>query len=133
MGAAMGENPEIVEEVTGWAKDVATLPVYSKMTPNITDPTVPAEAAVRGGADVVLLDNMTPAVLRSLCPELRALAAELGRAAPELEASGGITEATLADFAASGVDRISMGALTHSAPALDLSLDLAPLRRGEGG
>lgn len=57
MGAAMGMNPEIVEEVTGWAKDVAKVPVWSKMTPNITDPAVPSEAAVRGGADGISAIN----------------------------------------------------------------------------
>jgi dihydroorotate dehydrogenase subfamily 1 len=57
MGAAMGQNPEIVEEVTRWVKDVATLPVWAKMTPNITDITVPARAAVRGGADGISAIN----------------------------------------------------------------------------
>jgi dihydroorotate dehydrogenase subfamily 1 len=51
MGAAMGQNPEIVEEVTGWVKEVAKVPVWAKMTPNITDPAIPSQAAVRGGAD----------------------------------------------------------------------------------
>ncbi len=51
MGAAMGQDPEIVEEVTGWAKGVAKVPVWAKLTPNITDPAIPAQAAVRGGAD----------------------------------------------------------------------------------
>ncbi|MAB81021.1 MAG: NAD-dependent dihydropyrimidine dehydrogenase subunit PreA [Planctomycetes bacterium] len=51
MGAAMGQDPEIVEEVTSWAKEASSIPVYAKMTPNITDPTVPARAAVDGGAD----------------------------------------------------------------------------------
>ena len=51
MGAAMGQNPEIVEEVVGWVKAVSKVPVWAKMTPNITDITVPAQAAVRGGAD----------------------------------------------------------------------------------
>jgi nicotinate-nucleotide pyrophosphorylase (carboxylating) len=82
-----------------------------------------ALAAVRGGADVVLLDNMTPARMSALAPELRALA---GGRRVELEASGGITLDNLAEVAACGVDRISIGALTHSAPALDLSLSLEP-------
>ena len=82
-----------------------------------------AMAGVRGGANVVLLDNMTPAVMGAMVPKLRALAQELGQSV-ELEASGGITHKTLPDVARSGVDRISMGALTHSAPALDLSLNL---------
>ena len=42
MGMAMGENPEIVEEVTGWVSPVTKLPLWAKMTPNITDITVPA-------------------------------------------------------------------------------------------
>lgn len=85
-----------------------------------------ALAAVSGDADVVLLDNFTPAGLGALCPKLRAAARE--RARPlELEASGGITLANVPEFARSGVDRISVGALTHSAPALDLALRLEPL------
>ncbi len=82
-----------------------------------------AAAAVRGGADNVLLDNMTPDEMASIAPALRRLAEERGRPV-ELEASGGITPETLRAVAQSGVDRISMGALTHSAPALDLSLEL---------
>lgn len=50
MGAAMGQDPKIVEEVTGWAVQASKVPVYAKMTPNITDPRVPAQAAVRAGA-----------------------------------------------------------------------------------
>ncbi len=83
-----------------------------------------ALAGVDGGADVVLLDNMTPAEMARLAPILHARAASRGRPL-ELEASGGIDERTVADVARSGVDRISVGALTHSAPALDLSLDLS--------
>lgn len=91
-----------------------------------------AEAAVRGGADVVLLDNMSAGVMAGLCPRLRELAT--GRSRPlQLEASGGITEDTLVEVARSGVDRISMGALTHSAPALDLSLELEFQRPAGGG
>lgn len=85
-----------------------------------------ARAAVEGGADVVLLDNMSAAELTRLAPILRADAASLARAV-ELEASGGIDEKTLPAIARSGVDRLSIGALTHSAPALDLSLELEPL------
>lgn len=83
-----------------------------------------AEAAVRGDADVVLLDNMSPAQMSALIPTLRRLAGERGRPVA-LEASGGITQETLSAVAGSGVDRISMGALTHSPKALDLSLQLS--------
>jgi len=84
-----------------------------------------ARACVEGGADVVLLDNLSPAVLRELGPRLRALPRP-GARPLELEASGGITLANVAEYAASGVDRLSIGALTHSAPALDLALRLEP-------
>ncbi len=86
-----------------------------------------AEGAVRGGADVVLLDNMGPELLARIAPKLRELAGERGRSV-ELEASGGIDEGSAPAIATCGLDRISIGALTHSAPALDLSvyLDSAP-------
>ena len=90
-----------------------------------------ARDAVRGGADVVLLDNFAPAKLEEACTALHQLAGELDREV-ELEASGGITEKTLRAVAKSGVTRISVGALTHSAPALDLSLYMEPLPADDG-
>lgn len=51
MGMAMGEDPERVREVVGWVKEVATIPVWAKMTPNVGDPSEPARAAVEAGAD----------------------------------------------------------------------------------
>lgn len=57
MGAAMGQDPEIVTEVVGWVKEVSKVPVWAKMTPNITDITVPARAAVEGGADGISAIN----------------------------------------------------------------------------
>lgn len=84
-----------------------------------------ARAAVAGGADVVLLDNQGTERLRAMVVELRALAAERPRPL-ELEASGGVDATNVAEIAATGVDRISIGALTHSAPALDLALYLEP-------
>jgi nicotinate-nucleotide pyrophosphorylase (carboxylating) len=75
---------------------------------------------VEAGADRLLLDNMTPAELQE------AVAAARGSGTgPELEASGGVKLETVAEIAASGVDFISVGALTQSAPALDLSMTLA--------
>lgn len=72
------------------------------------------------GVDIILLDNMTP-------DELRAAVALRGAAGPRLEASGGVTLETLREIATTGVDEISVGALTHSAKALDISLDFMPL------
>lgn len=57
MGAASGQVPDLVEKQTYWAKEVAKTPVIVKLTPNITDITVTAEAAVRGGADAVSMIN----------------------------------------------------------------------------
>ena len=57
MGMAMGENPDIVEEVVGWVKGVAKIPVWAKMTPNVGNPTVPAASALRGGADGIAMIN----------------------------------------------------------------------------
>jgi nicotinate-nucleotide pyrophosphorylase (carboxylating) len=73
------------------------------------------------GVDYLLLDNMT-------LPQLReAVSLRGSRAKPLLEASGGITLDTLREIAATGVDFISVGALTHSAPALDIGLDFTPI------
>lgn len=76
-------------------------------------------AAVAAQADVILLDNMSPDAMRSC------VAAIAGRAA--VEASGGVTLERVRAIAESGVDRISVGALTHSAPALDIALDFSEL------
>lgn len=73
------------------------------------------EEALRAGADIVLLDNMTPPTL--------AEAVTLNRGRAILEASGGVNLETVRAIAESGVDMISVGALTHSAPVLDLGLD----------
>lgn len=85
-----------------------------------------ALGAAAGGADCVLLDNLSVERLGALCPRVRAAAASAGRTV-ELEASGGITLENVAAVAATGVDRISIGALTHSAPALDLSFRIEVL------
>jgi nicotinate-nucleotide pyrophosphorylase (carboxylating) len=77
------------------------------------------EEALAAGADHLLLDNMDPAELR------RAVEVAAGRA--KLEASGGVTPETLREVAAAGVQFVSLGALTHSAPALDLSMTLEAL------
>jgi nicotinate-nucleotide pyrophosphorylase (carboxylating) len=69
-----------------------------------------------GGADVVLLDNMNPATLKQ--------AVDLNKGKLVLEASGGVSLDTVAKIAETGVDVISVGALTHSAPVLDIGLDI---------
>ncbi len=63
MGMAMGENPEIVKEVVTWVKEVSTIPVWAKMTPNVGDPAVPALAAVDAGADGIAAINTILSVI----------------------------------------------------------------------
>ena len=77
--------------------------------------------ACRAGAGVILLDNMTPAQVRA------ALMIIAGSAI--VEVSGGVRFETLRDYALQGVDVISIGALTHSALSVDLSLDIRTTRR----
>ena len=73
------------------------------------------EQAVSAGADIVLLDNMPPEILR------RAVALVAGRA--KTEASGGVTLETIRAIAETGVDYVSVGRITQSAPAVDIGLD----------
>jgi nicotinate-nucleotide pyrophosphorylase (carboxylating) len=82
--------------------------------------TTVAEAveAVEAGATFLLCDNMAP-------DALRAVVAAVGDRA-ELEATGGLTLDVAAEYAATGVDYLSVGALTHSSPILDIALDLRP-------
>jgi dihydroorotate dehydrogenase subfamily 1 len=63
MGAAMGENPEIVEEVVGWVMAAAKKPVWAKMTPNVTRITDPSRAAFRGGCEGVSAINTIRSVM----------------------------------------------------------------------
>jgi nicotinate-nucleotide pyrophosphorylase (carboxylating) len=77
-----------------------------------------AVEAVEAGADFLLCDNMSPA-------ELAEVVAAVGTRA-ELEATGGLTLDRAAEYAASGVDYLSVGALTHSSPIVDIALDLRP-------
>lgn len=83
------------------------------------------EAGLESGADRLLLDNMTPDGLAA-CVATRDAHERRNGARPELEASGGVTLETIGAVSASGVDFVSVGALTHSAGSLDLSMLLEP-------
>jgi len=76
------------------------------------------EQALAAGAEIILLDNMDTSVMRQAVQTIGSRAIS--------EASGGLTEERVAEVAATGVDILSIGALTHSAPAMDISLDFAP-------
>jgi nicotinate-nucleotide pyrophosphorylase (carboxylating) len=109
--AAVG-GPDRVARAVALAREGA--PHTLRIEIEVTTLTELAEA-LQAGADVVLLDNMDVTTMR------QAVVMTEGRAL--LEASGGVTLETVAEIAATGVDLISVGALTHSAPALDISLD----------
>ena len=79
--------------------------------------------ALDAGADLVLLDNMAPSVMSEAVGISRQYTARTGRRVL-LEASGGLTLANAKDVAATGVNFISVGALTHSSPILDIGLDV---------
>jgi nicotinate-nucleotide pyrophosphorylase (carboxylating) len=84
------------------------------------------EAALRSTADIVMLDNFSVAQLA----EAVRMRDRLG-STPLLEASGGVTLENVRSIAETGVERIAVGAITHSAPALDIGLDL--LTEDDGG
>jgi nicotinate-nucleotide pyrophosphorylase (carboxylating) len=75
------------------------------------------EQAIAGGAESILLDNMTPSVVKKAVKQIRASLPNV-----TIEASGGMNLKTVRDYALAGVDFISVGALTHSATAVDLSM-----------
>ena len=112
--AAAGSLTKAVQLCRAAAPHLAKIEVEAKTLAEVRE-------AVRAGADVILLDNMTPDQVRT------AVAVVAGAAL--VEVSGGVRFETLRDYALPGVDVISIGALTHSAIAADLSLDLLKGRK----
>jgi nicotinate-nucleotide pyrophosphorylase (carboxylating) len=84
------------------------------------------EEAVRAGATMVLLDNMTPEEVAACVALADPAGRGPGRRPVAVEVSGGVSLDTAPAYAAARPDFVSVGALTHSAPALDLGLDLEP-------
>lgn len=87
-----------------------------------------AVRAARAGADIVMLDNMTPGGAKEA---IDALAASGLRDRVRVEISGGVTEATIGAYAVAGADLISVGALTHSVRSLDLTLEVSTPRQAD--
>jgi nicotinate-nucleotide pyrophosphorylase (carboxylating) len=113
--AALGTGREVVREAVRLARERYGTGVPLEIEVDDLDQ---LDVALAAGPDMVLLDNMTPELMREAVRRRDA-------AAPGvlLEASGGVTLATIRAIAESGVDRVSVGALTHSATALDIALD----------
>jgi nicotinate-nucleotide pyrophosphorylase (carboxylating) len=107
--AAAGSLAKAVKLCRAEAPHLAKIEVEAKTLAEVRE-------ACKAGAEVILLDNMSPALVT------QAVALIAGRAVVEI--SGGVRLATIRDYALPGVNVISIGALTHSAPAADLSLDL---------
>ena len=111
LAALRGEKPNAIATAVGRARAAyPSLPVEVE-----ADTLEQVEQAVAAGADFILLDNMPVPVLRQAVQKIA------GRA--KAEASGGVTLATVRTIAETGVDFVSVGALTHSAPAADVALD----------
>ena len=114
--AAAGSLAKAVARARTGAPHLARIEVEAKTLSEVRQ-------AVRAGADAILLDNMTPEQVA------RSVLFIAGRAI--VEVSGGVRFETLLDYALPGVDVISVGALTHSAPAVDLSLTVVEGRRSK--
>lgn len=119
MGMIKDNHREAVARQGGTlAQAVATIRQHAPETPVEIEVDTLDELrdALAAGPEWILLDNMTTAEMRE--------AVALAAGGAKLEASGGITLERVAEIAATGVDAISSGALTHSAPALDIALDI---------
>jgi nicotinate-nucleotide pyrophosphorylase (carboxylating) len=113
--AALGGGTNAVAEAVRLARQKygAAYPLEIEV-----DDFIQLDAALAALPDIVLLDNMNPDQLREAVRRRNATAPGV-----QLEASGGVTLTTIRGIAETGVDRVSVGALTHSAPALDIGLD----------
>ena len=114
--AAAGSLAKAVKRARAAASHLAKIEVEAKTLAEVRQ-------AVRAGAEAILLDNMPP-------PLVHEAIALIGGAAI-VEVSGGIQLETIRDFTLPGVDVISVGALTHSAPAVNLSLTILPANRAK--
>jgi nicotinate-nucleotide pyrophosphorylase (carboxylating) len=111
LAALRGESPNAVAVAVQRARAQ-----YPRLKVEVEADTLEqVEQAVLAGADFILLDNMNPIQLR--------LAVQKAKGKTQTEASGGVTLAGVRDLAEAGVDFISVGALTHSARAVDIGLD----------
>lgn len=103
MGSAMGEHPDLAEEVTGWVTEVAKVPVWAKMTPNITNIGAPAEASVRGGAVGISAINTILSVIGVNLDTLRPMPTVEGYSVP-----GGYSSAAVKPIALRMVSQLAL-------------------------
>jgi len=82
--------------------------------------------AIALSPDIILLDNMSPKLIERAVHFCKSIESRTGKKGPLLEISGGVTLQNLPRYVKLGIDRISLGSLTHSAPAVDLSMRIVP-------
>lgn len=104
MGSEMGEHPDLTQEVTGWVMEVATIPVWAKMTPNITNIKEPALAAVRGGANGISAINTILSVIGVDLNTLRPMPTVEGHTVP-----GGYSSQAVKPIALRMVSQLALG------------------------
>jgi len=104
MGSEMGEHPDLTEEVTSWVTEVAKIPVWAKMTPNITNIREPAMAAVRGGAVGISAINTILSVIGVDLETLRPMPTVEGYAVP-----GGYSAQAVRPIALRMVSQLALG------------------------
>ncbi len=126
-GVGVGELAEFVRAAAGRARKLAPGPLaFVEVEVDSLEQFEALLTLPAGTIDIVLLDNMAPAVMARAAGRRDAM-----RPALQLEASGGITLETIGTVARSGVDRISVGGLTHHAVSLDVALDVTRTERGK--
>jgi dihydroorotate dehydrogenase subfamily 1 len=104
MGSEMGEHPDLTEEVTSWVKEVAKIPVWAKMTPNITNIREPSLAAVRGGANGISAINTILSVIGVNLDTLRPMPTVEGYTVP-----GGYSAQAVKPIALRMVSQLGLG------------------------
>jgi dihydroorotate dehydrogenase subfamily 1 len=104
MGSEMGEHPDLTEEVTSWVKEVSKIPVWAKMTPNITNIREPSLAAVRGGADGISAINTILSVIGVNLDTLRPMPTVEGHTVP-----GGYSAQAVKPIALRMVSQLGLG------------------------
>ncbi|MFH1179709.1 MAG: carboxylating nicotinate-nucleotide diphosphorylase [Candidatus Bathyarchaeota archaeon] len=116
---------ELVPSVTEAVKRARAGISFTKMIEIEVRSLEDAVEAARAGADIIMFDNMSPAEIRENLGKLNALGLREGII---FEASGGITADNAGDYAAAGVDVVSLGALTHSVHSLDVKFEIEMIK-----
>jgi dihydropyrimidine dehydrogenase (NADP+) len=116
MGAAMGQNCDLLQEVCGWVNDKATIPVWAKMTPNITDITAPARTSLHAGCDGIAAINTINSIMGVNLDSLRPEPCVEGYSTP-----GGYSSTAVKPIALAKVAAIA-GMIEHEFPGSGKSL-----------